>query len=127
MTHNTIKCEMDERMTAPFGWIPELYLPFLKGEPDLADMGPILFGPDFGAKLLINVEAAQLMTEHADRSRCDDVLRTLRCGVTRVLGALSDEPPRRLMLVIEARSWFGRPVLAHQVLDIGEPFIAIAA
>jgi hypothetical protein len=127
MKQSKARDELVALMSTPFGMVPEIYTPFMRGEPDFTDVGVTVFGQDFGCRLLANAEAVRLLTAEAVDRGSDDPARVLRRSVLRVLNYLTGEPANCMVVVREARAWFGRPVLIHQHLDGKEPFIAIAA
>jgi hypothetical protein len=127
MKRDTARDEFVALMNTPFGVVPDVYWPFLHGSPELADVGSAIFGPEFSPRLLVNTEAVHLMTAEVEDFTPGEAVRVLRESVLRVLSQLTSEPARCMVLVEEAKAWFGRPVLVHQRLDGKNPFIAIAA
>jgi len=119
--------ELVAQMNTPFGMVPEIYPITLDGDPGFADIGATVFGQDFGCRLLANSEAVRLMTAEAVDGGPDESARVLRRSVLRVLNQLNGELANCMVVVQEARGWFGRTVMVDQCLGGKDPFIAIAA
>lgn len=115
------------RIGEPFGDIPENIRQHMKGDAQFADIGSALMGVDMGLRLLVNIEAVNLMSGDATSHTGEQMMSELRKSILRVLKGLIGVPCGAMVIMEASREWFGRPVLVHHHLDCEQPFIAIAA
>jgi hypothetical protein len=119
--------EFFARMKRILGISPNTYWPFVFGNPDYIDIGPVLCGRDLDFRVLVNSEAVYIMTGGMTHENPEETVRVLRRSLLRILNQLTAEPARGITRVEGSMAWFGRTVMVHHELDGKNPFIAIGA